>query len=44
MDSFEGKHIVPMVAICDSFGRVVYLSEGYNTSLASDLENTIPLL
>ena len=28
---------LPLVAVCDSFGRIVYLSKGYNTSLAADL-------
>ena len=28
---------LPLVAVCDSFGRIVYLSNGYNTSLAEDL-------
>lgn len=44
MDTMPGEHKLPVVAICDSFGRVVYLSEGYNTSLAADLERIIPLL
>ena len=44
MASMPGEHKLPVVAICDSFGRVVYLSEGYNTSLAADLERLIPLL
>ena len=42
--TLPGEHKLPVVAICDSFGRVVYLSEGYNTSLASDLERIVPLL
>ena len=32
----ESWHL-PLVAVCDSFGRIVYLSKGYNTSLAADL-------
>ena len=32
---------LPLVAMCDSFGRIVYLSKGYNTSLASDLRRVI---
>lgn len=32
---------LPVIAMCDSFGRVVYLSTGYNTSLASQLRNVI---
>ena len=41
----EGCHstsmTLPVIAMCDSFGRVVYLSTGYNTSLASQLRNVI---
>ncbi|MBO7071048.1 MAG: transglutaminase domain-containing protein [Bacteroidales bacterium] len=37
-------HQLPVIAVCDSFGRVVYFSSGYNTSLASDLESIIPKL
>ena len=29
--------VLPLIAMCDSFGRIVYLSKGYNTSLAADL-------
>ncbi|MCR4824841.1 MAG: transglutaminase-like domain-containing protein [Bacteroidales bacterium] len=32
---------LPLVAVCDSFGRIVYLSKGYNTSLAADLRRVI---
>ena len=32
---------MPLVAMCDSFGRIVYLSKGYNTSLAADLRRVI---
>ena len=32
-DSFR----LPVVAVGDSFGRIVYFSQGYNTSLAEDL-------
>ena len=35
---------LPLVAVCDSFGRVFYLSRGYNTSLAGDLESVIARL
>lgn len=28
---------LPVVTVCDSFGRIVYYSQGYNTSLAADL-------
>ena len=44
LETLPGEHTLPVVAICDSFGRVVYLSEGYNTSLAADLERIIPIL
>ncbi len=33
---------LPLIAVCDSFGRVVYLSKGYNTSLAADLRRVLP--
>lgn len=32
---------LPVIAVCDSFGRVVYLSTGYNTSLAIQLTNVL---
>lgn len=32
---------LPLIAVCDSFGRIVYLSKGYNTSLAADLRHAI---
>ncbi|MCR5709878.1 MAG: transglutaminase domain-containing protein [Bacteroidales bacterium] len=35
---------LPVVTICDSFGRIVYFSQGYNTSLAEDLKRVIPQL
>jgi len=34
----------PVVAVCDSFGRIVYFSQGYNTSLAEDLRRIISQL
>ena len=34
----------PIVTICDSFGRIVYFSQGYNTSLAEDIKRILPLL
>lgn len=41
----EGCHTasrtLPVIAMCDSFGRVVYISTGYNTSLASQLTAVI---
>jgi hypothetical protein len=44
LETLPGDHKLPVVAICDSFGRIVYLTEGYNTSLAADLERLIPML
>lgn len=32
---------LPVIAICDSFGRTVYFSQGYNTSLAEQLKSVI---
>jgi hypothetical protein len=32
---------LPVIAICDTFGRVVYFSQGYNTSLADQLKSVI---
>ena len=32
---------LPVIAICDSFGRIVYFSQGYNTSLAEQLKAVI---
>jgi len=40
----DGSIRLPLIAICDSFGRVFYLSRGYNTSLAADLESLLPRL
>lgn len=41
----EGCHVesstLPVIAVCDSFGRIVYISTGYNTSLASQLSNIL---
>ena len=44
LDAVPGPHALPVIAICDSFGRVFYVSSGYNTSLAADLERIIPKL
>ena len=44
MGTLPEPHQLPVIALCDSFGRVVYLSSGYNTSLAADLERIIPKL
>ena len=35
---------LPVVAVGDSFGRIVYFSQGYNTSLAEDLRSVIEKL
>ena len=35
------KYTLPVIAVCDSFGRVVYISQGYNTSLSSDLSRVV---
>ena len=32
---------LPLIAVCDSFGRIVYLSKGYNTSLSADLHRVL---
>ena len=32
---------LPVIAVCDTFGRVVYFSQGYNTSLADQLKSVI---
>lgn len=32
---------LPVIAVCDSFGRIVYFSQGYNTSLAGQLNSVI---
>jgi len=36
----EGRRL-PQIALCDSFGRIVYYSQGYNTSLSSDLSKIL---
>ena len=38
------QRTLPIVVIADSFGRILYYSEGYNTSLATHLRTTIPNL
>lgn len=32
---------LPVIAVADSFGKLVYLSQGYNTSLQSQLQNVL---
>ena len=34
----------PVIALCDSFGRIVYFSQGYNTSLGEQLFGVISAL
>ena len=36
----DGKTL-PVIALCDSFGRIVYYSQGYNTSLAEELTKVL---
>lgn len=40
----SASHQLPVVTVCDSFGRIVYFSQGYNTSLAEDLKRVLPQL
>ncbi|MCQ2142710.1 MAG: hypothetical protein MJY56_01440 [Bacteroidales bacterium] len=40
----EGNARLPLIAIADSFGRIVFFSEGYNTSLATQLSFTLGAL
>lgn len=35
------QRTLPVVAVCDSFGRIVYFSQGYNTSLGEQLNGVI---
>lgn len=35
---------LPVIIIADSFGRVVYYSQGYNTSLSEQLRTVISRL
>ncbi|MBQ6310412.1 MAG: transglutaminase domain-containing protein [Bacteroidales bacterium] len=32
---------LPVIALCDSFGRIVYYSQGYNTSLAEEIKKVL---
>ena len=38
------EHRLPVIVLADSFGRVVFLTEGYDTSLAQKLTGIIPEL
>lgn len=40
----DGPLTLPVVVIADSFGRVVYLSRGYNTSMTSQIRNVLQQL
>ncbi len=33
--------ILPVIALCDSFGRIFYYSQGYNTSLGEELRKVL---
>ena len=35
--------VLPVITVCDSFGRIIYFSQGYNTSLASDLRRVVAI-
>lgn len=35
---------MPVIIVGDSFGRIIYFSQGYNTSLAEDLRSILPRL
>lgn len=35
---------LPLIVVADSFGRVVFMSKGYDTSLAQKLATLIPRL
>lgn len=40
----SGPMTLPLVAVADSFGRIVYLSSGYNTSMESQLSHVLSQL
>ncbi len=37
----KDSKLLPVVALCDSFGRIVYYSQGYNTSLGEELKRVL---
>ena len=39
-EEFRGE-APPIIALCDSFGKIYYISKGYNTSLAADLATVL---
>ena len=40
----SSRSVLPVTALCDSFGRIIYYSEGYDTSLGGQLSRLLPLL
>ena len=38
------RNSLPVTALCDSFGRIIYYSEGYDTSLGTRLATILPQL
>lgn len=36
------KNTLPIIALCDSFGRIIYYTEGYDTALSQRLKAVIP--
>ena len=40
----SSRSVLPVTALCDSFGRIIYYSEGYDTSLGQQLVKLLPLL
>ena len=40
----SSRSVWPVTALCDSFGRIIYYSEGYDTSLGQQLVKLLPLL
>ena len=37
----SSSRTLPVIALCDSFGRIVYFSQGYNTSIGEQLKSVI---
>lgn len=40
----EERATLPLIMVADSFGRVVFFTNGYDTSLAAKLQNLLPAL
>lgn len=38
---YDGKKTLPVIAVADSFGRIVYISCGYNTSMTAQLRHVL---